>query len=390
MRIGIFGGSFDPAHNEHIRFAKAAIEQLGLDRLFVMPAHTPPHKKGKALTDDNARLDMCKLAFLDVQKAFVSDYEIQNGGTSYTYLTCRHFRKSYPNAQIFWLLGTDMLWDFYSWKNPDDILRNVELAVCGRNQAAGWEENAQTAFLQRFGKKFVRVDFNGADVSSTAIRILAAAGEATQKYLPASVSGYIQEKELYKIAGAKAALTLESPRRKAHSLRVAELAASRAVSLGISEKQAVQAALFHDCAKNLERTDKRLRDFQPDRAWGDIPNSVWHQFAGAYLAEKLYGVEDEAVLNAIRYHTSARPNMTELEKLIFLSDMLEKDRAYEGVEALRALFWQGKDLTPCLTEALRQSLLFLKEKNAEIYPLTQAAYAYYAEKSKQDEKEKKI
>ena len=383
MRIGIFGGSFDPVHNEHIRFAETAIGQLRLDRLFVMPAHTPPHKQGKVLTDDQARLEMCRLAFAKTEKTVVSDYEIANGGTSYTYLTCRHFRSSYPDAEIFWLVGTDMLRNFYSWKNPDGILQDVELAVCGRNEETGWEKAAQAEFLQRFGKEFVFVDFNGAELSSTETRILVAAGEELD-CLPESVAAYIQRQGLYQMAGAKAALALQSPSRKAHSLRVAELAASRAPSLGISEKQAVQAALFHDCAKNLERTDERLKGFQPDPAWGKIPNSVFHQFAGAYLAETAFGVTDGEVLDAIRYHTSAKPNMSALGKLIFLADMLEKERRYEGVEILRDLFWSGRDLTPCLTEALRQTLIFLKEKNAEIYPLTKAAYAYYAEKTKRE------
>lgn len=383
MRIGIFGGSFDPVHNEHIRFAETAIGQLRLDRLFVMPAHTPPHKQGKVLTDDTARLEMCRLGFSKTEKTVVSDYEIANGGTSYTYLTCRHFRSSYPDAEIFWLVGTDMLRNFYSWKNPDGILQDVELAVCGRNEETGWEKAAQAEFLQRFGKEFVFVDFNGAELSSTETRILVAAGEELD-CLPESVAAYIQRQGLYQMAGAKAALALQSPSRKAHSLRVAELAASRAPSLGISEKQAVQAALFHDCAKNLERTDEWLKGFQPDPAWGKIPNSVFHQFAGAYLAETAFGVTDGEVLDAIRYHTSAKPNMSALGKLIFLADMLEKERRYEGVEILRDLFWSGRDLTPCLTEALRQTLIFLKEKNAEIYPLTKAAYAYYAEKTKRE------
>ena len=109
MRIAIFGGSFDPVHTEHIRLVQAAIEELVLDKLFVMPAYAPPHKKGKILSADEARLEMCRIAFRGVDKVVVSDYEIQNRGTSYTYLTCRHFRESYPTAEIFWIVGTSHL-----------------------------------------------------------------------------------------------------------------------------------------------------------------------------------------------------------------------------------------------------------------------------------------
>ena len=92
MRIGIFGGSFDPVHREHVHFVGAAIDCLRLDKVFVMPAHTPPHKPYRVLSSDADRLEMCRLAFSHLPEVIVSDYEILQGGTSYTYLTCRYFR----------------------------------------------------------------------------------------------------------------------------------------------------------------------------------------------------------------------------------------------------------------------------------------------------------
>lgn len=375
MRIAIFGGSFDPVHTEHIRLVEAAIQTLALDRLFVVPALTPPHKSGKLLSSNAARLKMCALAFDGMEKVFISDYEIARGGTSYTYLTCQHFRSLYPTAEIFWLVGTDMLRDFPTWKNTREILNNVTLAVCGRNENAGWETEEQRSFFDRFQKQFAVVRYNGQDVSSTQIRVRAAAGENLD-CLPASVADFIKKEGLYKIDGAREALALETEKRKQHSFRVAELAAKRALSLKISESKAIAAALFHDCAKNLEENSPYLQGFVLPTEWGAVPQEVTHQFSGAYVAEKFFGVTDEDVLQAIRYHTSARPNMSELEKLIFLADMLEEARNYDGVEELRRLFWQGDSLDACLKEALYQTLLFLKNKKSEIYPLTQAAYEY--------------
>ncbi len=379
MRIAVFGGSFDPVHTEHIRLTQAAIEELGLDKLFVMPAHAPPHKAGKTLSPDKDRLEMCRVAFADMPKVTVSDYEIEQGGTSYTYLTCRHFKAEYPNAEIFWIVGTDMLRDFPTWRNPEDILENVTLAVCGRAENDGWQEAEQTKFQARFQKKFRPFSYNGAAVSSTRIRVLAGAGMRLTPFVTENVEEYIQKNGLYKIPNADKALSLETPARQAHSLRVAELAAGRAVKMKIPERQAITAALFHDCAKSLPQNSPYLQGFEPPTAWGDIPREVYHQFAGAYVAEKAFGVTDSEVLNAIRYHTSAREHMGELEKLIFLADMLEVERSYEGVDELRVLFFKGKDLDECLTEALRQTLLFLQKKGGEIYPLTQAAYAFYAQ-----------
>lgn len=380
MRIAVFGGSFDPVHTEHIRLTQAAIEELGLDKLFVMPAHAPPHKPGKELSPDADRLEMCRLAFADCPKVEVSDYEISQGGTSFTYLTCRHFKEQYPSAEIFWIVGTDMLRDFPTWRHPEDILKNVTLAVCGRAETDGWWEEEQREFTQKFGVEFKRFSYNGAAVSSTKIRVLAGAGMRLTPLVSENVEKYIQEKGLYKIENADRALSLETPPRQAHSLRVAELAASRAVALKLSENKAIAAALFHDCAKNLEGNSPYLDGFMPPIKWGDIPREVYHQFAGAFVAEKWFGVTDDEVLGAIRYHTSARPNMGELEKLIFLADMLEAARNYEGVDELRTLFFKGKDLDECLTEALRQTLLFLQKKGGEVYPLTQAAYDFYAQK----------
>lgn len=380
MRIAVFGGSFDPVHTEHIRLARAAIDELALDELVVMPAFAPPHKRGRTLTSDEDRLEMCRIAFRGVEKASVSDYEMARGGTSYTYLTCRHFRAMYPDAEIFWIVGADMLRDFPTWKNPEDILQNVTLAVCGRADTEGWQQDEQEKFFARFGKKFRAFRYNGRAVSSTKIRVLAGACMDLTPFTNENVQPYIREKGLYRIPNADRALALEKPERRAHSLRVAELAAARAVKLGIDEKKAITAALFHDCAKNLPENSPYLEGFVPPTEWGEIPAAVYHQFAGAYVAEKSFGVTDADVLNAIRYHTSARENMSELEKLIFLADMLEGGRVYEGVDKLRKLFWQGQGLDECLLEALKETLLFLEKKGGEIYSLTQKAYEFYAKK----------
>ena len=378
MKIAVFGGSFDPIHKEHIQLAKEAIKSLRLDKLFVMPANMPPHKPGKILSANEDRLEMCRLAFENVEKVEVSDYEIAKGGTSYTYLTCKHFKNEYKNAEIYWLVGTDMLRDFPTWKEPNSILQDVTLAVCARAETDGWLENEQQAFFEKFKKKFAVISYNATDVSSTKIRVLAGAGMRLTDFTDEKVAAYIEKKGLYAIPFAFQALSLEKAERQVHSVRVAEIAAKKASQMKIPEKQAITAALFHDCAKNLSIDSPYLQGFYLEDCWGDVPPSVLHQFTGAYVAEHVFKIDDEKVLNAIRFHTSGRENMSELEKLIFLADMIEPARSYEGVEKLRRLFWKNKDLDECLKEALFQTLEFLKEKKQKIYPLTAAAYAYLA------------
>lgn len=374
MKIAVFGGSFDPVHSEHVHIARAAIAELQLDKLLVMPAFSPPHKPWKRLAPDSDRLRMCKLAFQDVEKAEVCDYEIARGDVSYTYLTCRYFRSLYQDAEIYWLVGTDMLRDFPTWKNPQAILNDVTLAVCARNET-DWIDQESQAFYKRFGKKFVTVSYVGKNVSSTEVRVFAGAGMRRNDLVPENVAAYIEENKIYEIPFAKEALALGKTARREHSVRVAQTAARMAMKMRISERQALTAAFFHDCAKNLPSDSPFLQDFTMDAAWGDVPAPVVHQFTGAYLAEHIFHVTDREVLDAIRYHTSGRADMSSLEKLIFLADMLEDGRDFDGVDELRRLFWQD-GVDACLRAALRQSLQFIKEKGEKIYPLTESAYRW--------------
>lgn len=383
-KIGIFGGSFDPVHKEHVAVARAAVESLGLDALYIVPAKTPPHKTYKNLSSDSDRLAMCRLAFANVKNCVVTDYEIARGDTSYTYLTCRYFRSRFQKETLFWLVGTDMLRDFPTWKNPESIVSDVTLAVCARAENGEWIEREQAKFYARFKKRFAVIDYNGADVSATKIRVLAGAGMDVSPYTPENVAAYIQEKQLYNVPYAKDALALLKPQRIEHTLRVAEAAASKAASLHISEKQAITAALFHDCAKYLGVDDYRLQGFVLPSEWGEVPQSVVHQFAGAYLAEKTFNITDSEVLDAIRYHTSGKENMPLLTKLIFLADMLESGRDFDGVKRLRALFWENdtslpieKRLDGCLREALAHTVQYLQASEKNIYPLTLRAKEYY-------------
>ena len=388
MRIGIFGGSFDPVHKEHIALAREAVRSLCLDKLIVVPAAAPPHKPGKRLSPDEDRLQMCRIAFAQVANTEVSGYETERGGTSYTYLTCRHFKELYPQAELFWLVGTDMLRDFPTWKNTQDILQNVTLAVCARAEQSGWLQREQTAFFSRFGKQFAVVDYHGADVSSTHIRVLAAAGEDVAAYVGEEVQKYIKQRGMYAMNGVKAALELQKSPRKAHTLRVAETAAKRATSLGIDERQAIQAALLHDCGKHLDEADARLTGFVLVPDWGEVPP---HQYTGAYVAEHVLGVTDSEVLDAIRYHTSGRADMTVLGALIFLADMVEDGRNYDGVDVLRTMYWQETPksaskslLFACLEEALRRTIEYLEEKGEKVYPMTKRAYAFYKDQHKEN------
>lgn len=372
MKIGIFGGSFDPIHTEHKALALAAVAGLGLDRLIVVPAGIPPHKQGKRLASAEDRLEMCRLAFADVPQAEISDYEVNKAGTSYSYLTVRHFRDLYPQAELFFLVGTDMYLDFFSWKNPDSLLSDATLAVCRRNEGTEAFAERQATFFARFKKRFVTVPYNGKAISSTDIRTRAALGLPIDEKTPSAVARYVQERGLYRSESVERGLAMENPARAAHSRRVCMFAVERAARFHVPEEKAFLASALHDVAKNISPDDERLSGFVPPK---DVPMSVFHQYAGAYVLEKHFGITDEDILNAVRYHTSGRPGMSDLEKLVFLSDLLEEGRMYPEVELLRASLDDGLDR--CMALCLKHLIAHLEDQQADIYPLTLEAYEYY-------------
>lgn len=368
MKIAVFGGSFDPVHSEHVALVRAAVDVLGLDKIFIVPSFVAPHKKDGAKASGAQRLDMLKLAFRRVKKAEVCDFEIESEGTSYTYLTCRRFRELYPDAKIFLLMGADMFADFPTWKEPDDILSNAELAVVSRNEPLSG--GAVKAFRERFSADFTELPFRGDGTSSTAIRTLLAFGKRPRA-LDGKVYAYIRRSGLYSYPAVPSAIKLESAERRKHSLRVALMACGRAKSLHIPEEKALLAAALHDCGKSVPLSSYLLAGFDIPQG---VPAPVMHQFTGAYLAEHVFGVTDAEVLDAIRYHTSGRAGMGTLEKLIYLSDLLESDRDFAGIAKLREMFYS--DLDACFLGSLALQIDHLRSKGGEICRLTEEAYEW--------------
>ena len=366
MKYAIFGGSFDPVHNEHVRLAVAAKEYLGLDKVFVLPSRVAPHKLGGSVAEGDDRFEMCRIAFERYDWAEASRFEIDRSDTSYTYLTCRYFKERFPQSEAYLLVGADMLENFPCWKRPEEILRSVTLAGCGRadmNTAAYADE-----IFERFGKRAILVPHTGKAVSSTRIRVELAFGKKPAE-IDDGVFSYLQERGLYTHPAILPALALEKPERREHSFRVACLAAENAARFCVSQEKAILASALHDCGKYVPPDSPLLKGFvAPD----GVPQPVLHQFTGAYLAEREFGITDEEVLDAIRYHTSGKENMTRLGKLIFVCDMLEEGRTFPGVDDLREALKKGLD--EAFFACVSRQVEFLKLTQKEIFPLTERVY----------------
>ncbi|MGN0817384.1 MAG: nicotinate (nicotinamide) nucleotide adenylyltransferase [Candidatus Coproplasma sp.] len=374
MKIIIFGGSFNPVHREHVNMAEAAVAALGADRLIAMPTAVSPHKSGFLSASGEDRLKMCRLAFKHIRQAEVSDYELKNGGVSYSYITCEHFASKYPDDELYFLMGADMLESFTRWRYPERILACVKLAACAREDDAVFDSAAKK-IEGALSTKIFRVPYTGDRVSSTRVRVLASLNEDISGYVNSSVCQYIEEKGIYSLNNLGFAKKLEKPSRWAHTVRVAVMCAENAKRVNLSEEQAITMAALHDCAKNLRPDSPYLKGFVPPDG---VPEPVMHQYGGAYVAQNYFGVTDENLLNAIRYHTSGRPGMDGAETLLYLCDMLEEGRTFDGVEELRELFY--RDLNLCLYEAIKRQVVYLKSTGAPVFGLTEKTYEYLKEK----------
>lgn len=376
MKIGIYGGAFNPVHSEHVNLALAAKRELELDKVIVIPTNRSPHKSGSLFVRNRDRLDMCRAAFAESEGFEVSDDEIKRGGISYSYVTCRRFKKLYPQAELYFIMGADMLKSFNTWREPEEILKCVIPAVCARENPAPLKSYLRS-FYSDFGKEAVTFGYVGKAISSTRIRTLAALGAELSGFIPEGVKNIIRTRNLYAMPEVWGVKKLLTPERWQHSVRVAVFAAENARRARVYEYDAILAAALHDCAKYLYGGDERLRGFVLPP---EVPPPVVHQYAGAYVAEHTFGIKDKVVLNAIRYHTSGRENMSPLEKLIFLADLLEEGRTFDGVRALRKVF--DDDIDKCLFMALGRQLEYLKEQKKPVYPLTARAYEYIKEELK--------
>ena len=381
MRIGIYGGTFNPIHKGHLTAARAAMEQLGLDKLLLIPDNVPPHKKMPEGSPDGAqRLEMVTLATAELGKEVeVLDLELRRTGKSYTSDTLRELQNQYPDDELWLLMGSDMFLSLHTWHEPEVICRLAHIGAFSRIEAAEDEAFArQKMFLEReYGAKVETVDNRDViEVSSTDVREALQAGEGSE-YLPEAVYGYILRERLYGTQQELKGLTPEElrpialsylkPKRMPHVLGTEQEAIRLAQQYGADVTEARIAALLHDCTKKLEM-DEQLR--LCDKYGVELDElerhalKLLHSKTGAEIARDVFGVSD-AVYEAIRWHTTGKPDMSTLEKVIYLSDYIEPTRDFPGVEELRQAV--HTDLDEGLLMGLSDSIAEMKERGNPVH-----------------------
>jgi len=196
VRLGLFGGTFDPPHTGHLIVAQDAALALGLDRVLFVPASLPPHKQHRTITPAASRMRMLTLALGDDARFGVDPLELEREGPSYTVDTLRELRRRLPGDWTL-LLGADQYAEFATWREPEELLR---LATVGVLDRAGTLPHWVPSRMRGEGD-VVRVAVTRVDISSTAIRERVAAGVSIRYLVPAEVEAFIAERGLYRRNG---------------------------------------------------------------------------------------------------------------------------------------------------------------------------------------------
>jgi nicotinate-nucleotide adenylyltransferase len=198
-RIGLFGGTFDPPHFGHLVLAEWARVRLRLDRVVFVPAGTPPHKRGRRLTDAALRLALTRLAVRGNPAFTVSGFEARREGPSFTVDTLRHFHARQPGASFYLLMGADSLADFPDWHEPGEIVRLATLVVAVRPAAPAPAIRARGHSLvqARAPGRVILLDNPLVAISSSALRARARAGRSLRYLVPDAVAAYVARHGLY-------------------------------------------------------------------------------------------------------------------------------------------------------------------------------------------------
>lgn len=383
MRIGIFGGTFNPPHLGHKRLAETMLKAARLDKILIMPTYTPPHKKGSDLASEKDRLNMCRLFFKESCYQ-VSDLEIMRGGKSYTVDTVTELKKLYPGDELFLIIGSDMLLSFDRWYRFEDILDNVTLCVATRENEISAEDLLSYAMdkLKLDVEDIIISSVDAFVCSSTQVRNLIKEESSTEEMLDKSVRGYINFRKLYSDEYTSWRKLLKEKlveKRYIHSLNVADSARQLAERYGYYDPdKAYFAGLVHDIMKNATK-EEQLQIMEKggiilSRTEKNNPK-LWHAMAGECYLRVEMGITDEEILSAVRYHTTGKEGMSLLDKIVYIADYISVERDYHDADVMRELATE-KGLDEAALYALKYSFTSLSEKEKLVHT---DSVAYYNE-----------
>lgn len=385
MKIGIYGGTFDPPHLGHMEAARASIAALGLDRLIFIPAKQPPHKTlPEAAATPEQRLAMTGLmadGLLMPKVVSVSGLELKREGKSYTSDTLRELKAQYPEDELWLLMGTDMFLTLQNWHEAEQIMAMAGIAAFARAESDSKEmlETQEKYLNETYGARVCLVHLPEIrEISSTQVR-----QRQNGEGLWPPVWGYILRHGLYGVPGEMKGLGDADLRAVSYSMirakRIAHVQGTEAEAVrlaqrwGANEEHARRAAILHDCTKYFD-LDQQLEICRKYHVKLDHMErgavKLLHSKTGAALAEHVFG-EAEEICQAICWHTTGKAGMTLLEKILYIADYMEPTRDFEGVERLRELAYI--DLDAAVLLGTEMSVEEMAQWGNPIHPNTLAA-----------------
>lgn len=350
MAVAIYGGSFNPPHLGHVNVADAVWANFEPRRFYIIPAGTPPHKE---MAPDSAssehRMEMARLAFGEGDGLVVSAIEMTREGKSYTSDTLKAMMAAFPGEELILVVGTDMFLSLDTWHEAEFILRTAHICVVRRDTEREAISAKAREYAEAYGTKTSLLSTKPVPAASTDVRKELKQRKGREA-LPDAVYEYIIRHRLY---GAKPdfewlrekAYAMLKPKRIAHVAGCEVEAVKLAGRWGADPEAAAEAAILHDITKRLDLNEQLILCDK----YGIIPDTLeakseklLHSKTGAELARDMFGVSDE-VYEAIKWHTTGKPDMTLLEKIIYMADYMEPSRDFDGVEFLRALAYEDLD-----------------------------------------------
>lgn len=384
MRIVVYGGSFNPPHLGHVEAARTVSAELAPDKFLIIPTNVSPHKMlAEGSPEPRARLEMCRLAFADIPGAEISDMELQREGKSYTAQTVEELRHSFQDDELVLVMGTDMFLSFETWYRFEYLLENCTLAVLARDEDEDVQLRRQRdALAEKYGARVIILKHDPVAASSSDIRERLRFGIGSE-LLPDSVYSEIIRRHYYDALPELSWLRAKvmpylTEKRIAHVLGCENEAVSLANRWGEDPERAAVAGILHDITKKLSAEEqlKLCEKYGIINDAAEVANpKLLHAKTGAAFARELFGIEDD-IYGAIRWHTTGKPDMTLLEKIIYLADFVEPTRNFPGVEELRELCFE--DIDAAMAKGLEMSLEFIRSGGAEPYKDSVEACEWYA------------
>lgn len=337
QRIGIFGGAFDPIHLGHTRVMRNVLDKSRVDEILIVPNGVPPYRTP---TVDMSHLrSMVAIAVEGMPKVSIVEQAMLRG-TKNTLDVVRAIIRRHPGAFFTYIIGADKLAGLLHWAGTPQLFAACDLLVYPR---AGYNGQELTQFAAAQGYRAQLLPVPPVNTSSSLVRAqIGLLSDAEDMIFP-QVARYIALKGLYKPAYEQQVCSQMNQRRFEHTLGVRNLAVDLALQHGASMQQAAVASVLHDVAKCMKLG--QLQAIARKYGLTDDPqvlrsNALLHGKVGAVLASAKYGVHNPDVLNAIRYHTTGRTNMSPVELCVFVADAAEPGRSdYPGLSEIRAMMW---------------------------------------------------